>query len=197
MKALITFFVLCVPVVATIAAGPTLDLPAANDTSVTIESMLGNYVQAMREPVLLSRMAQPIEEYRFLYVPSFDRSFSVRVTKSGETFAMRAVMLSGKSGAVAGRIIDDRSRALTKADWDKFQGLLAEASFWQRPSPPHPVGGRDGAMWVMEGTGGYRYRMHRVWTPTYKTEERGLGSFIELGKYLAVLSGLQLEKPLD
>lgn len=180
---------------ATALSAAPLDLPAPGDTSVTVNGLFDRQLKNMAEPGLLSRMGQPIEEYRLLYVPSFERTFSVRVTKSGDSISMRAVMLSGR-GFQPGRIVVERSRALTVAEWEKFQTLLAAASYWQRPAIPQ-VNMRDGSAWVFEGTGQDRYRMLYVRTPTSKADERGLGSFIECGNYLVTLSGLQLEKPME
>lgn len=176
-------------------SGGPLELPGPGDTSVSVTALYNQPLKHMKEPGLLSRMGQHIEEYRLVYIPSFDRVFSVRVTKTGNAVALRAVMLGGR-GWQPGPPVAEQSRALTAAEWEKVQTLLTAATFWQRPAVPS-LNTRDGTIWAFEGTGEDRYRLVLATTPTARTEERGLGPLLELGKYLVTLSGLQLARPLE
>lgn len=194
MRTPLLFLFLCyAPFVA--RAEPAACFPTTKDTEFTLNGWYLKHLKAMGEVSMHQRLAQPIDEFRFLYLPTFNHPISVRVTKSGEMVSLRAVMLSGKGGYEPGCISAERKRVLTAKEWRHFQSLLSRASFWQGEFPDYP-GGMDGSQWIFEGSGTYRYRLLDIWTPTADTRKRGLGAFIACGKYLIRLSGLKPDEPL-
>jgi hypothetical protein len=176
-------------------ATPKEFFPMTEATEFKLAEWYLKHLKMMGEPSLYQRLAEPMEEYRFLYLPTFHHPISVHVTKSGKSIALRAVMLSGKGGYEPGTILTEQKRDLTDKEWAQVQKFLSLASFWQCPLPGDP-GGCDGSQWVFEGAGYYRYRLLDVWTPTYNTHQRGLGAFVECGKYLIELSKIKPEQPL-
>lgn len=169
--------------------------PITRATEFELGSWYPTHLKAMREPSLYLRLAKPIEEFRFLYLPTFHHPVSIRLTRSGQKASLRVVMLSGKGGYAPGRILIECRRELSPEERRRFEVLLSRSRFWESPNGEEP-GAMDGSVWLFEASGGYRYRLLERWTPTYDTRKRGLGRIVDLGRYLVSLSGLQFDKPL-
>jgi hypothetical protein len=149
-------------------------------------------LEVMREPSLWQQRNAQIEQYRFLYLPSFHQQISVRVTNSSGTITLRATQLDGHRGW---SLATERNRVLTSKEWARFQTLLGRAGYWTTLRSD-PEGGIDGSQWVLEASGVGRYRIVEHHSPPSETRQRGLGPFVAVCKYLLRLSDLTLDERL-
>jgi hypothetical protein len=146
------------------------------------------YLRAMREPSLHARMAEPVEEYRSLFLPTWEHPVAIRVTSKDGEVSLRAVVLSGAGGFAPGQILVERNRMLSGQEWKRFQPLLTKAAFWNAPKVRMEVV-PDGDRLIFEGTGGYRYRLQDVASILFHEQK----ALVECGQYLMKLSDLEVD----
>ena len=143
-----------------------------------------------KEPAFVRQAG--IEQYRFIYSPTFSFPMIVRVTKIGDRVTLRAIQFSGAGGYDPGRVTVDRTIALTLQDWQRITAVVVASRFWTLPSEEE-VEGNDGTSWILEGSKPDALHSVSRWTPTYNTKERQLERFLLFGRYLMSLSGLKIE----
>jgi hypothetical protein len=149
------------------------------------------HLEAMEESTLTARAG---EEYRFLYLRSFDPPIMVRVSCPNRSKCMLiAKRLDGKGGYEPGRLVESLSRDLSPDEIDRFRSGLDRVGFW-RPQPSKDCPGEvclegDGAQWILEGARGTDYHVWAVWSPESKGPYAG---YRALGRYLLDLSKLQV-----
>lgn len=151
------------------------------------------HLQAMQEPSLYKQRGQTSPEtYRFLWFRSFDEPTAVRVWRDAGGAWLHVVELSKPRNSALGHIAVSKTIALSAGQWQQIQRLLKQMSFWGMPAKEKDAGGLDGADWTIEGLRHGKY--HRVyrWTPSDSTQQRGLGNFVALCRFLIDLSGLKI-----
>lgn len=121
----------------------------------------------MDEPSLweLSK-SQSVESYRFLWLRTFNRPVSARLTivKDGSG-DLSIKVLSGSGGYKPGHLIQNHSIKVSKDSVDHFLQLLDKAEFWSAPTEQEDGIGCDGAQWIMEATKGGQYHVVDRWSP--------------------------------
>lgn len=118
---------------------------------------------------------------RFLWLRSFHAGIAVRIEHSLDMSRLLATELDGAGGYEPGGIARQVGTELSSKQWDVLQRELAQASFWQLPSPDPHIGGSDGAEWIVEIAEHNRYRVVNRWA----------GAEIEsVGRLLLEFSGL-------
>ena len=165
------------------------DLPSLLDhpyfpggTDNGIPGYCANELEAMGEPSLwkLSRRGRGAA-YRFLCVPSFSRSYAVRVTKSHDGAELRMVELVDESGSRTNQVKAERKFSLSLGQWADLDALAEKAGFWGMPAADVSVI-CDGAALVVEGVRDGRYLgVHRQSPPP--------GPYRRLCLYLLALAG--------
>jgi hypothetical protein len=158
------------------------------------------HLKAMREASLwiLSQGDRGATSYRFLYLPTFTRPLSVRISGTGETASLHVVQLDGKGGYKPGKIAYDRTVGLTAAQWADFQRYLIRIKFWNAPARPgleldQGIGAgltQDGTRMVFEGIQEGRYQVF-----DWQWEEAKDAVLTKLCMHILELSGLDLEYP--
>lgn len=90
-------------------------------------------LRAMGEPSLwkLAQEDHTVSVYRLLWVPSFHHRVSVRIVKSGGSFALHAVELDAKGGLDPGKIAIKKTVKLTEEQWTWLLVHIARARFWK------------------------------------------------------------------
>ncbi len=149
------------------------------------------HLKAMKEPSLwkLAQNDRAAIVYRFLWLPTFDRPVSVRLSKSGDSAMLHAVELDGRGGYEPGKIAVRRTLKLDGKQWEDFKRRVDKAHFW--PSPTEKADDDiilDGDQLILEG----------VMTGKYHIVDR-LGAvsdadYAELCRQMLVLSGLDVMK---
>jgi hypothetical protein len=146
------------------------------------------HLRAMNEPSLweLSK-SQTAESYRFLWLRTFNRPVSARLTVAKDGSGELSIkVLSGSGGYKPGYLIQDRSTKVAKDSVDHFLQLLGKANFWSAPTEETENGtvGLDGAQWIIEATREGRYHVVDRWSPQE-------GPYREAALFLAInLGGL-------
>lgn len=139
------------------------------------------HLRAMKEGPFYYAENVEAERYRFLWLRTFHHPVAVRVWDAGGDRFVTLKELSGAGGYEPGRLLLERTRKLSKGEWDEFKRLLDEACYWEMPTADDTLG-NDGAQWVLEGVRENRYHVVDRWTP------KG-GSYREACLYALSLSG--------
>ena len=136
-------------------------------------------LRALKEPSLweLSK-TQRTQTWRFLWLRSFDQPISVRLDVSHDgTGVLTTKAASGQGGYKPGRLVTNKTRALTKEETTSFLVRTDEQGFWSLPvyeMPRKGVGpngeptveiGLDGAQWILEGVNDGQYHVADRWSP--------------------------------
>jgi hypothetical protein len=139
---------------------------------------------AMKEPSLLRFQSRQNETYRFLWLRSFDNPIVVRIHRSKSSIYLVTKQLDGDGGHHPGKLIANRTRSLSSAEWDEFTKQLEQSSYWTLPADIGDIG-NDGAQWILEGAKDGRYHVVDRWSPKDDGYRRACS-------YLLELSGLKL-----
>jgi len=152
---------------------PDVPIPASQqlrNSNFTTHSRISKQRKKFWENELLPRFKESpleissseIEEtYRFVLLPTFDAPIAIRVWRSGNKYFMTTKKTNGEGGFGMnkfGTLSYEKTRPLTKEEWDGFLTLLDEAMFWDMlldDKNDLPV--EDGASWIMEGYSNQNY----------------------------------------
>jgi hypothetical protein len=139
-------------------------------------------------PLFALRNNRSLQVYRFLWLPSFHRPISVRLTinadGSGSIVARsvdRHTGLLTKVPSDTEKLILDTTSAVDKAQVQDVLGQLQRLAFWAMPteedqappqtsetahqSPTLRVVGLDGSQWILEGVRDGEYHVVDRWSP--------------------------------
>jgi hypothetical protein len=148
-------------------------------------------LRRMKEPSLYEQTAsQSFEQYRFLWLRSFDKPIAIRAFRDASGAKLRVVRLNCEGG-VDGRIDYERVFNLTDEEWKKLLKALEHTSFWTMPTK-ESVFGLDGADWILEGRSAERYHCVVRWSPKSHGDERELNAYREACLYLLTLSKIEI-----
>lgn len=127
------------------------------------------HLRAMGEPSLWELSKSKTEEsYRFLWLRTFNRPVSARLTIAEDGSGQLAIkVLSGSGGYKPGKLIKNRSIEVSKDSVDYFRQLLDKAEFWTAPTEEKENGtvNLDGAQWIIEAAKGGQYHVVDRWSP--------------------------------
>jgi len=79
-------------------------------------------------------------------------------------------MCSGAGGYAPGKLILDKQKTITVAEWNQFIARLIRAGFWNMATELKGILGNDGSQWILEGKNGDRYHVVDRWTPGSSTD---------------------------
>lgn len=167
-------------------------------------------VAAMRERPLTKPSAQhrasaPNETYRFLWVRSFHHPVAVRVERRNDEYLLVAKELDGEGGWAPGKLILNKSRALTGEEWSALTRQIKACDFWTLPVEEDQSfvddSGRtivwamnDGAAWIMEGTRGDEYHLVvRQCPEDDPRRHRKLGNYRAACLHMLTLAGFEVD----
>ena len=151
----------------------------------------GGVLQPMDEPSLwLASSATPSREsWRFMWLRTWGHPVAIRFDVDGSGATMRYVELDGKAGYQPGKMVIDRARHVTSAEWAGVAAAIAKTGFWSLPTRSTDSG-FDGLEWVIEGTAGGRYHVTDRWTPSEDAAGRGLVDYQAACKAAFDLAGV-------
>lgn len=137
-------------------------------------------LKSMKEPSLweVSKQNKRAVEYRFVYIPAFTHSFSIRVVFGEDgTADLVYKVQSGKGGYNPGHLSSSRTRKLSSTDANNLLTRISAVQFWKLPTEDAKAPtGMDGSKWIIEGVRSGEYHVVDRWTPE-------MGKYRELGLY--------------
>lgn len=143
------------------------------------------HLAAMKAPSLSCGKPAAAETYRFLWLRTFDRPASVKITMNGADARIETIILSGAGGYEPGSIARRLERRLSAEERRRFAATIASTTYWTLPKNVKDFG-FDGAQWIIEARRGDDYHFVERWSPENgPVRELGL-LFIELGGLLRV-----------
>jgi hypothetical protein len=142
-----------------------------------------------------------VESYRFLWLRTFDPPIVVRMdVKADGTGMVTAKVADGQAGFpdTSNRVVENRSRALTREQTAAFLALINRTNFWSIATNIDPGDAMDvqtdGSEWVLEGAKGGKYHVVARWSPDVN-RMHGCKAIFDIGMSLAVdLAQLQIPK---
>ena len=147
-----------------------------------------NLFARFREMPLAKLPACVDESYRLTWIPTFHAPTVIRVWRSGDKYFIVTKRLNGKGGYGLGDLETEQTRSLTAEEWQSFETLIYQASYWKTPSTIEEPIPHDGATWTFEGfSGGKFHSVHRV-TPSKELSQ--------IFKKLFDLTGVKTEHEL-
>lgn len=146
-------------------------------------------LKGLKEPSLweLSR-TQKLETYRFLWLRTFHPPISVRLSVNADGTSTVTIKRGtiGRDAFSAGKLMINRTRALSKDRTQYFLDGLAELGFWAMPTfEKTDTIGADGAEWILEGVKDGRYLVVDRWSPKAGEAVHSLGIYmlIDIAKF--------------
>jgi hypothetical protein len=138
----------------------------------------------LREPLLFNQTEKTI--YRFTWLRSFHKPVAIRVEKTKNSYMLYWKQSSGAGGYDPGELTVNKSKQLTKDEWDIFTSMIESTDFWNMPTNLDDSG-CDGSRWIIEGIENHKYHVVDRWTPR-KT------NFQKCGQYLIELTDLKAKR---
>ncbi len=171
--------------VYTINANKTTKL--VSDEAANAE-VTANLFAHFRETPLTIPAACVDESYRLTWIPTFHAPTVIRVWRSGDKYFIVTKRLNGKGGYGLGDLETEQTHSLTAEEWQSFEALINQASYWKIPSTIEEPIPNDGATWTFEGfSGGKFHSVHRI-TPSKELSQ--------IFKKLFDLTGVETEHEL-
>jgi hypothetical protein len=127
---------------------------------------------------------EPTEAYRFLIVPSFDPPASIRISRDGtqKVMVVRQLSHEGLPQSGAKDLKVNVTRPLTDVEWNHFQELLGQTSFWSMQAADNRPAGLDGATFLLEGHRSNEYHAVVRWSPEDQNFLNACDYFFELAR---------------
>lgn len=168
-------------------------------------------LRALEEPSLFALRNDPSRRvYRFLWLPSFHRPISVRLTINADgsgSIVTRSVDshtgLLTKPASDTGKLIRDTAISIETVQTQDVLDRLRRIAFWSMPteegqelpqssvtSPDRitvPVPGLDGSRWILEGVDGGEYHVVDRWSPPDNSYSQLCKFLFRLGRVKATL----------
>ncbi len=141
-------------------------------------------LSAMKESVLFNDKSRN-EIYRFTWLRTFHHPVAIRIEKYNHSYVLYWKMCDGAGGYAPGKLIVDKHKTITEANWNEFASRLQNLDFW-RLSTKERVFGDDGAEWILEGKLFDNYHVVTRWTPNAST------GYYKLCDFLIGLTGLKI-----
>jgi hypothetical protein len=147
--------------------------------------LYSRYLEGFKEPSLFEGTRPSISQsYRLLWLRSFHKPVSVRLDVGNDGVGELTIKLGSRPGvSFVDGPVDQNVRRLTKQETDRFLRQIDALGFWDLAPQEEPVGGPDGARWLLEGVRDSRYHAVHRWTPKGgAVRTLGLELAIDLGK---------------
>jgi hypothetical protein len=140
------------------------------DVSESIADRYSGHLKALREVPLWNAAKQTKGTvYRFLWLHSFDHPVVVRLALNGDATGTLVVKVtSGGGGYKPGRLIENRTKKLSKQQTQWFLDRVEELKYWELPTREEQaanVVNLDGAHWIVEAIKDGEYKVVDRWPP--------------------------------
>jgi hypothetical protein len=177
-----------------------------SNADVFMADWYSHELQVLNEqPLAQQSSGQPsggaVEAYRFLWLRTFDAPIAIRLeVKADGTGMVTAKIANGQGGypETSTKVVEKRSRALTREQTAAFLALINRTNFWGIVTNIDSADTMDvqteGSEWVLEGAKGGKYHVVARWSPDVN-RMHGCKAIFDIGMSLAVdLAQLQIPK---
>lgn len=150
-----------------------------------VVSWYSKQLYALQEPLLFNKPLEK-EVYRFTWLRTWHSPIAVRIEK-GEDNKVKLYwkVCNGAGGYEPGKLIKNKSKIVSKKNWEQFLILLNQADYWNLALGRNSAG-LDGSEWILEGNNGQNYRAVSRWSP----ED---GAYHDACQYLIKLTDLNIK----
>ncbi len=120
------------------------------------------FLSAFEEPILIDTVSGTV--FRFTWLRSFHSPVVIRLENRDDSITLYWKVSDGLGGYEPGKIKTNKSKQLTKKQWDEFVAKINAIDFWNLPSTNSGLLGTDGAEWVLEGKEPGKYQVVERWS---------------------------------
>ncbi len=150
----------------------------------------GDTLLAMRELPLLTSTPANAVAYRLTVIPAWGPRVLVRLVISEGTAIVVGKRANGPGAFGAQALSEDTTKTLSPEELAVFDTRVSGLQLADLV-PSENAGGREGSTWVLEVVAhGQRHLAFR-WSPTFRSDARGLSAFREVCEHLYRLSALR------
>ena len=160
-----------------------LDLIHESGMALFVIHWYSKQIFALKEPIIYIQKNNTV--YRFTWLRTFHNPIAIRIEKTNEKYMLFWKLANGAGGYSPRELITDKSKEISKEQWDKFIALIEKANFWTLPTQEKGVNGNDGSQWIIESSENGKYHCVDRWTPSKN-------SFQKCGSYLINLTDLKI-----
>ena len=155
----------------------------ATEIDVGTQKLFSSLLYAAQEPILYNYYLN-YNIYRFLWIRSFHSKILLSLTKDDSRITLTTIKLEFSHSGDGAIILSDEMKQLTINDWEEFERLLENCSFWSiQPCLDDDSYARDGSSWLIEGHLREKYWFVNRFLPD--------NNFSRAGKFLINKSGLE------
>lgn len=137
----------------------------AVDRGIFYIDWYSKHLKALQEPILFNQSTEK-QIFRFTWLRSFHNPIAIRLEKSNDNVILYWKLCSGAGGYEPGDLIINRSKELSSKEWNEFNSMIKQSSFWSSKSVVNEILGIDGAQWILEGINMGNYQVVDRWTPS-------------------------------
>lgn len=143
------------------------------------------HLRAMGEPSIYSEKGpELLNEFRFLYLPTFSKPISLRGFRADGRFFIRVVRLTGKGGYDPGKVEIGVNVQVTEEEWKGLEDSVVQ-SFKEKPLTDEQrslISGLDGSQWILEARIDGKYHFEEAPQAGYWTSKEGIEVLKKLEK---------------
>lgn len=122
------------------------------------------HLKALQEPRLWNLSTEK-QIFRFTWLRSFHNPITIRLEKYNDKVMLYWKLCNGAGGYEPGDLIINSSRELSSREWNEFNSMIKQLSYWNLKSVDNEITGTDGAQWILEGINMGNYQVVDRWTP--------------------------------
>lgn len=121
-----------------------------------------SHLNSLQEPVLSDSL--PAKVFRFTWLRSFHNPIVIGLENINDSITLYWKVCDGAGGYEPGKIIENKSKAVTIKDWKDFIASINSIDFWNLPTTKSGFLGTDGAQWILEGKKLGQYHVVDRWS---------------------------------
>jgi len=120
------------------------------------------HLNALDEPVLSDSLSTKV--FRFTWLRTFHNPIVIGLENKNDSITLYWKVCDGAGGYEPGKVIKNKSKALTIKEWNDFVASINSINFWNLPTTQSGILGTDGAQWILEGKEFGKYHVVDRWS---------------------------------
>ncbi|NDW13521.1 hypothetical protein D0T50_11535 [Bacteroides sp. 214] len=160
----------------------SIDILWATECSISRIEWYSKHLQAMKERMLCNNV--DVDVIRFTWLRTFHNPIAVRLENNKGTITVYWKKADGAGGYEPGKLVVNKKKIISEADWQKVIQKLQTKKFWQMPAVDNEMG-FDGSQWILEANISGKYHIVDRWCG---------GDIQDLCMMVFNLTGLKIKK---